>query len=237
VNIKLYFCIQWYYNKEYQGTQKTKTKKGKIKMTNVLYFEGAGMNFYSEEQTSQSNVGNFRIRTSFLNNEGKQYYVEIGDGRRPTANKNKATNEMFLHVDYFFDVEKQLETPHKRVCLKFDIHELRKLDYTKENIIKLINETLNCSFDTMEVLNEYYGYRVHGDNGSYNTMENIELDHKRATNRKEAYEKIDLEYRSLLNEKYSVITMNEMDQNSITIKCHSSDTKLGDNPRIVQIAV
>lgn len=195
--------------------------------SNILYFEGAGMDFYSEEQTNQSNVGNFRIRTSFFNNEGVQYYVEVGDGRRPdTKAKNKSTNEMFLHVDSFFDVGKQLDNPNKRVCIKFDIHELRKLDYTKENIVNLINETLNCNFDSMEVLNSFYGYNVHDGKGLYNVMEDIELNHERAIARKEAYNKIDMEYRTLLNEKYSKISMNEMDSESITIRCHASNQAL-----------
>ena len=45
----------------------------KEKELKVLYFEGAGMNTYE----SGEDVGNHRIRTAFLNNEGKAIYLEI----------------------------------------------------------------------------------------------------------------------------------------------------------------
>jgi hypothetical protein len=201
----------------------------------VLYFEGAGMNYETNEH---SNVENYRVRTSFYNNEGVQYYIELGRTIRYNA-KGKVETEWALRIDHLFKVAERFD--HDKRLGSYEIKTnhiaVRQLDYTNEAITKWINENLNCSFDTVQVLNDFYGYRVHSDNEGYNVMENVEINVQRATARKEAYNKIDMEYRSLLNEKYSIITMNEMDQNSITIKCHASDTKLRDIPRIVQIVV
>lgn len=194
-------------------------------MEKVLYFEGAGMDFYGKEQTDQSDVGNFRIRTSFFDNDGIQHYVEVGNGYRPAKN-NKSSNEMFLHVNYFFDIGKQLDSPNRKVCKEFDIHYLRTLDYTKENIVKLINDNLNTNFTSMEVLDTFYSYNVHDGKGLYNAMEHIELDHERAKARKVAYENIDMEYRKALNEKYSKIQILGMYDNDIVIRCYASDKAL-----------
>ncbi|WP_145142227.1 hypothetical protein [Paenibacillus sp. Y412MC10] len=43
----------------------------------ILYFEAAGMDFYEEETYKVSDVGNFRIRTAFANDQGEQYYIEL----------------------------------------------------------------------------------------------------------------------------------------------------------------
>ena len=191
-------------------------------MTNekkVLYFEGAGWDFHSEEQAKQSDVGNFRIRTSFFDDDGVQHYVEVGNGHRP-KNNNKDENEFFLHVDYFFDVAKQLDNPNRKVCVKFDIHELRKLDYTKENIVNLINEKLNCNFDSMEVLDRFYGYNVHDGKGLYNAMEFIELNHERAKARKEVYNKTVEKYKTVFNRKYPAIRVEEMTDTYMILDNH-----------------
>ncbi|MDO7204271.1 hypothetical protein Q5M85_09075 [Paraclostridium bifermentans] len=37
-------------------------------------FEGAGMNIYEEG----SDVGNYRIRTAFIDNNGNKIYLELG---------------------------------------------------------------------------------------------------------------------------------------------------------------
>jgi hypothetical protein len=46
-----------------------------------------------------------------------------------------------------------------------------------------------------------------------------------------------MEYRKLLNEKYSKIGLLEMDNDSITVRCHASDKALGDNPRTKKIKI
>ena len=63
-------------------------------MKKTLYFEGAGMNTYE----SGEDVGNHRIRTAFLNNEGKAICLEIIGHKF----NNKKCNHWQSHIDYVF---------------------------------------------------------------------------------------------------------------------------------------
>src|SRR5699024_12563192 len=113
---------------------------------------------------------------------------------------------------------------------------IRILLYKKSSITKRINENINCNFYNIQVLNEFYGYRVHGD-GAYNLMEDIELNHDRAAAREQAYNNVDMEYRNFLNAKYSKISLLDMDDESISIRCYASDSELKDKPRHLKVPV
>ena len=180
----------------------------------VLYFEGAGMNTYE----SGEDVGNHRIRTAFLNNEGKAIYLEIIGHKF----NNKKCNYWQSHIDYVFYIPGSGEEEKK--YLHFD--NFKKEGYTKEKIIKWINENLNCNFDTMLVLPRFEGYRVHADEGGYNLIDNHKVNLKRAAAREEAYNKIDLEYRKKLNSKYSVIHLLKLEESSLTVRCYASKEQL-----------
>lgn len=208
-------------------------------MEKVLYFEGAGMDFY-EEAEKNSDVGNFRIRTVFKNNDGIPYFIEMGRGAKHgykgRSKKLTVINEWALYVSCLFEITGDNDDENKNRVKTDWKHTRDNYLYTKEDITKWINKNLNCNFDTIQVLDLFYGYRVFADKG-YNFMEDIELDHVRAAKRKEAYDNIDMEYRALLNEKYSKIGLQEMDHKSITIRCHASDKALGNIPRIKRIEI
>lgn len=207
------------------------------KQQNILYFEGAGMNFYDKEQTDFSDVGNFRIRTSFKNLDGIQFYIELGNCPRYN-DKHKKISDWGLRIDHLFKVEeKNIYEEIKKTTLAMfhndyeyemprDNLEIRKLDYTKSSITKWINENLNCDFDSIQVLSEFYGYRVHAGNGVFNLMEEINVNHERANARKKCYEKIDNEYKEKLNEKYSKINLLSMKEKSIVIRSYASAESL-----------
>nr|WP_156736427.1 hypothetical protein [Mycobacterium sp. E3298] len=229
----------------------------------TLYFEGAGMDYEANEN---SNVGNYRIRTAFTNKLGEEFYIELGRGYRRNE-KGKTISEWALRIDFLFSFEDQrkreaaeqfnrdlyieyrknnisyekwqnkkvIEPPYNRKLNHLDIS---KTDYTKESITEWINANLNCDFDTIEVLDMFYGYRVHADNRGYNLIDNHDVNHELASKRREAYNKVDMEYRHLLNEKYSQISLMSMDESSITIRCYASELKIGLNPRekTIQIA-
>lgn len=187
---------------------------------NVLYFEGAGMNFYEGKTKELSDVGNFRIRTSFLNNAGIQFYLELGNGQQ-FDKKGKNIERLFLTIDFVFNVNSKDKYGSQNYNeYKFDHLETRLIDYKKSDIVAWINENLNCSFDEMEVLDSFYGYRVHGNNNTYNLMEDIELNHKRAVARKEAYDKTVEKYVKILNRKYPAISIKEMKENYIILDNH-----------------
>lgn len=193
-------------------------------MNNILYFEGAGMDYETNEN---SDVGNHRIRTAFINNEGTQYYIELSNIRR-SNDKNKTISEWGLHVDQLFEIVDGERTKFGKF-----VHS----SYTKGDITNWINTNLNCSFETIQVLNMFYGYWVHAEKDQYNLINNHIVDHEQAEKRKFAYNKVDTEYRTLLNEKYSRIRLLEMDENSITIYCYASDKALGDIQRIKRIEI
>ena len=197
----------------------------------ILYFEGAGMEIYEEG----SNVGNYRIRTAFLNNEGKAIYIELGGHKF----NDKKVSYWRTHLDYLHYITEDGENE----SIKFNYLEIRdNVKYTKESITKWINKNLNCNFDTIEVLPWLEGYRVHADNRGYNLIDNHNVNLERANARQKAYNKIDQEFRQKLNSKYSVISLLELNDNDIVIRCHASKEKLQaagmtDNERIIKIEV
>src|SRR5690606_40325772 len=117
-------------------------------MTKILYFEGAGMDFYGKEQTDYSDVGNFRIRTAFKNNDDIAYYIELGNCPRYNE-KHKKISDFALRIDHLFKIEDRYkeELSLGGYEINVDHKKLRQLDYTKKDITKWINENLNCNFD------------------------------------------------------------------------------------------
>ncbi|MGY3386851.1 hypothetical protein ACVWZB_004805 [Paenibacillus polymyxa] len=199
-------------------------------MKNILYFEGAGMDYETNEN---SDVENYRIRTAFVNNEGTPFYIELSNVYRRN-DKNKTISEWGLHVDQLFEiVDGEEKNDEITRCWK----KIVQSSYTKGDITNWINANLNCSFETIQVLNMFYGYRVHGEKEQYNLINNHIVDHGQAEKRKLAYNKVDIEYRTLLNEKHTKISLLEMDESSITIRCYACVKALGDIPRIKRIEI
>lgn len=201
--------------KTMEMNQQSITEKPKQK---ILYFEGAGMDFYKEAY-KESDVGNFRIRTAFTNDQGDQYYLEMH--RSPNNG---------LYVSQFIPL-----TGGHNNSIQFP----ETNTFTKEHITNWINSRLACSFDTIEVLSRFHGYLVIANRDRYNLIDNHVIDHELAAKRATAYEKIDKEYRLALNEKYSKIYLKEMDDQSITIGCTASDksVKRANLPRIQRIEI
>jgi len=208
---------------------------------NILYFEGAG---WSDADSSKAtNVSNCRIRTAFVNNEGKMIYLELqGNGKPQYKSYGKFSGEVLdivLFIDFCFEITdingKNDDCNKSR--LGYDKTSMKSIDYTKENIVAWVNKALNCSFDSMEVLHDFEGYRVHADSQGYNLMNNHVVNPARTLARISAYKVIDLSYREHCKDKYSVIGVTSMDDQSITIKCHASEQRLKDKPRVVVIPV
>lgn len=127
----------------------------------VLYFEGAG---WEDADTSKATIGNCRVRTAFVNNEGRKIYLEL---LACALRKGETNHRAFIDFCFYID------TDSKSPCNECQIETMRdKRDflYNKEDITKVINENLNCNFDTIEVLPSNSGYRVHGDYKTYNLV-------------------------------------------------------------------
>lgn len=129
-------------------------------MKKLLYFEGAGMSGTGGE------VGNCRIRTAFKNDNGSKVYLEML-GFNNSSKKMQFENRIAGRVDHCFWI---LEDGEQMTA---DIERNISFEYTKESILNVINEKLDCSFDEVVILEKLY--RVHGNSEKYNLMEEFIL--------------------------------------------------------------
>ena len=145
----------------------------------TLYFERAGMDFYEQSDKDHSDVGNHRIRTAFKVDESTApIYLELVHGRVEPKDKRKFAQgykpgELVAFVDHCL----LIGVPHK-IHGKYQYQNLpceRKVHfpYTKAGILQFVNEHIGGGFTDIEVLRNSEGYRVHGDHGKYNLMDEI----------------------------------------------------------------
>lgn len=113
---------------------------------NILSFKGQGMDY---EPNKFSDIGNYCIRTTFTNLEGKQYYIQLGCAPRRNQ-KRKITSEWALSINSLLNLEKIEGYEEEKRVMKPNY--ITQLDYTKKDITQWINENLNCDFDTIEVI-------------------------------------------------------------------------------------
>ena len=126
--------------------------------TKTLYFEGAGC-------VARGNVPNCRIRTAFHLDNGAAVYLEIS-GMETT----RCSAPMYRKFKNYGVVDHL----HFANCRsgddrrEFGIDPCYAFEYSLENILALVN-SMGASFDSVEVLPDLAGYRVHGDGrGEYN---------------------------------------------------------------------
>ena len=119
----------------------------------TLIFEGAG---WADADTSKAtDVGNCRIRTRLRNNSGRVIYLEMGcchfENPKFTPEYAKGLNYA-THIDYLFYCDSNWDNNRN---YSRDLQPLTNtyFEYNKENILKFVNEKLNCSFDDMIVYN------------------------------------------------------------------------------------
>ena len=117
----------------------------------TLIFEGAGSEMFD--------VGNCRIRTRIRNIEGRLIYIEINgfqnSGRTPNYAKGLDVVghvDCCFYADHTWDIRNNSSSQLSHVTKKH-------FDYNKENILKIVNENLNCNFNSLEVVNK--GLHVH----------------------------------------------------------------------------
>ena len=113
---------------------------------NSLLFRGMGTEF---EPTFKDGVGNYRIRTEFLNSKGVRCFIEVCKGKGENLTVDHA---MCPYID---------ESSEQ----KYNYHDLERnspgLKYTYANVLKLVNEEFDCNFETMVVDN----YNLSCDDG------------------------------------------------------------------------
>ncbi len=183
-------------------------------MNKTLYFEGAGC-------VPCNDVENCRIRTAFTNKEGKKIYIEFLSGYKHTKveyGKNgrklkhsKIVSESgYLYCDscHYITDDSQIDDCNKSRLSCERNQEIEKVKYTKENILAFVNQYCNADFDEIVVLDDLAGYRVHRDNGKYNTPERYNFgdvfnyDAELTRKRIEKVEEMKKKFCVLFNQKY-----------------------------------
>lgn len=149
-------------------------------MSRTLYFEGAGC-----EGTNVNDVENCRIRTAFKTDDGKEFYLELMSGCEnyrkyeapPEAVKKRNGHDYYYTYPNMIIVDFCFEIFNGNGDCNNSRHKIERnrtgLSYTKENILKLVNENLGCSFTDIVILPWLSGYRVHSGNPKrkYNLMD------------------------------------------------------------------
>jgi len=108
----------------------------------ILKFEGAGW-----DGAEHNGVGNCRIRTRIKNKRGDIIYFE--------CTSLKKNGEFKGFVSHCFNIEDEISNHTKELA---HIERLQ-FKYNTQDLIKFVNEHLDCDFTELEVYNE--GLRVH----------------------------------------------------------------------------
>lgn len=119
-----------------------------------LYFMGMGMDYDPKDRTDMegSDVGNFRIRTTFHDKNGDVIFVEFGSGC--VWNNGKVISNIGFRVD--FQYNRTIDENCNKSAITIDHEKLKNYRYTKRDIVKYLNETFGTDFDDIEVLNVRY---------------------------------------------------------------------------------
>jgi len=123
-------------------------RKNKIlkNIDNKLVFVGMGMSF---KPSTINHIGNHRIRTYFKNNKGILCFVEFGTAR----------DKDFLRCDHALmntkkdnsEWESLSERDKKEKRISLESIKGDYIEFTKENVLELINKSCDCSFKEVEV--------------------------------------------------------------------------------------
>jgi len=118
---------------------------------NTLIFEGAGSEMFE--------VGNCRIRTRIRNIKGRLIYLEILGFQNTNKTPNYAKGlDVVGHIDCCFYADHTWDTRNNSSSQLAHITK-KHFEYTKENILDIVNKELNCNFNSLEVVNK--GLHVH----------------------------------------------------------------------------
>ena len=132
-----------------------------------LIFKAMGGDF----ESGHSDIGNHRIRANFKNKEGRSFFIELLSSKKGfycdfsidkdlEGGYNKKLSECYDEMEKVgrfspewerLDIKrnKYLEQPYYNA---FGIeHKSFDCDFTKENVLKLVNDTFNCSYNTLRV--------------------------------------------------------------------------------------
>lgn len=137
-------------------------------MKNTLFLECRGCYFFDNDKINTlSDVGNYRIGSydnSIVLKDGRKFIFEFTSyTRRETRYNHKITGKPLKHPKYEIVLENALhiDTQYDKGKLSFrdlkiekEIHD-KKLTYTKENILKVVNELSVQHYDNIILVSDY----------------------------------------------------------------------------------
>lgn len=131
--------------------------KNNTKKSKTLHFEGAGCS-----EAENNGVGNCRIRATFENKQGEEIYLEMTANSSSSSSHGKMRLFKFpWHISHVFktkDSDKHFTEEYRQTSHV-------NMEYTKENILKYVNECLRCKFENIEILNsDWSGFSITGEN-------------------------------------------------------------------------
>ena len=221
-------------------------------MSKTLYFEGAGC-------VPCNDVENCRIRTAFINDNNEKIYLEMFSGteniyreygkrgQKLKHPKWEKTGREIIVCDFCHYI-----TLDKDDCNESTLDCERKqtyMEYTKENILKFVNEKCNCSFDEVKILPRFSGYYVHTktENGcnKYWLMDDYVDIPERTAERNRVYKEdakkyfdeiykkhlADKPHKAYLFPKYESYSLVSMDDKTMTIRSYTYAELIDDNER------
>jgi hypothetical protein len=118
-----------------------------------LLFVGMGMEF---NPTIPDGIGNYRIRTEFLNADGIRCFIEVGTGKDNNLRVDFAIYN-YCEGDKMSIKEKDAKQKYNYKNLE---RETPSLKYTYENVLNLVNKNFNCNFKNIVV--DYYNLSCSG---------------------------------------------------------------------------
>lgn len=129
--------------------RRTTTKK-------KLIFEGAGW-----DCADNNDVGNCRIRTTFLNRKGEIIYLEMGGH---ASSKYSIDNDKLYNLSCHISHLHKIKDGKTHNTKKYYKYSRITMEYTKENILKFVNTNLDCDFDSIIVNNkDWNGFSITGE--------------------------------------------------------------------------
>lgn len=149
----------------------------------TLVFEGAG--WADADSSKATDIGNCRIRTRLRNNKGRVIYLEIISGHYDSNSKHIPEYAKGLNYVAFIDAVFYTDAKwdnNRNVSRELQPLTDKHFEYNKQNLLKFVNENLDCSFDSVEVYNNNEVY-LHGhteplcdsSNGEYEPYKDIEV--------------------------------------------------------------
>lgn len=168
----------------------------------TLFFEGAGC-------ASRGDVENCRIRTAFKTEAGEAIYLELCGFEKDGQN-----------VGYVLDC-RDAETGE-------DNREIEKAryPYSKQGIVDFINTTFGCNFDSIFITDRFCLYTPLKPGGGYFMQEDYSFNIEQSQARRAAYNRMDAYMRDIHDSQYSVISIDKISENSVTVRCYSSNEKM-----------